>query len=40
MAWTALDRGCHLIEQLGLPGDLAGRRAPADHLHAEVLAQA
>jgi GH15 family glucan-1,4-alpha-glucosidase len=34
-----VDRGCHLVEQLRLPGDLARWRAQADRLRAEVLAQ-
>jgi GH15 family glucan-1,4-alpha-glucosidase len=39
MAWTALDRGCNLVEQLGLPGDVDRWRAEADQLRAEILAK-
>jgi hypothetical protein len=37
LAWTALDRGCRLIESLDLPGDYQRWQAEADQLKHEVL---
>ncbi len=39
MAWTALDRGCNLVEARGLAGDVERWRAEADRLRHEILAR-
>ncbi len=38
MAWTALDRGCNLVEARGLAGDVERWRAEADQLRGELVA--